>query len=167
MARASGCFYMMILELHFCHILTSYMQFLWCYSQNSRPMPKKGKKRTQISIHTPQLLEERMVLIYQPYIYNFCGVIHQIVLLKFYPWHRVHTSTSWTKRTRRCWPLCRSLILTTCTARVMSGATLKSFAPTTKTWSQSSFQSKSGGEFPARHFTVIQCSPFFKGCPEI
>jgi len=37
-------FHSILLELDLCQILARYKQFLWCYSQNSRPMPKKGQK---------------------------------------------------------------------------------------------------------------------------
>ena len=37
-------FHSILLELDLCQIIARYKQFLWCYSQNSRPMPKKGQK---------------------------------------------------------------------------------------------------------------------------
>jgi hypothetical protein len=45
MARASKRFCLTMLWPHSCQFTASYMQVLWCYSQNSRPMPKIGKKR--------------------------------------------------------------------------------------------------------------------------
>jgi len=37
-------FHLILLELDLYQILARYKQFLWCYSPNSRPMPKKGQK---------------------------------------------------------------------------------------------------------------------------
>jgi hypothetical protein len=45
MARPSIRFCLKMLWPHSCQFTASYMQVLWCYSQNSRPMPKIGKKR--------------------------------------------------------------------------------------------------------------------------
>jgi len=65
-------------------------QFLWCYSQSSRSLPKKGKKRTEISIPTPQLLGKRIgysneqyightMTQYQPVLGSICSVIPKMV----------------------------------------------------------------------------------------
>ncbi len=83
-------FHQILLELDLCQILASYKQFLRCYSQNSRPMPKKAKKRTQISIPTSQLLgncigyfnlqhRDYTITKYQPVLGSICSVIPKIV----------------------------------------------------------------------------------------
>src|SRR6266581_8535383 len=90
MARASMRFHQILLELDLCQILASYKEFLQCYFQNSRPMPKKAKKSTQISIPTSQLLgncigyfnlqhRDYTITKYQPVLGSICSVIPKIV----------------------------------------------------------------------------------------
>jgi len=90
MARKSKRFRWISPKLDWCQISASSKQFLWCYSQSSRPLPNKGKKRTGISIPTPQLLEKRIgysnqqymdhtVTQYQPVLGCICSVNPKMV----------------------------------------------------------------------------------------
>jgi len=90
MARESKRFHWILPKLDLCQILASSKQFLWCYSQSSRPLPKKGKKRTEISIPTPQLLGKRIcysdkkyightMTQYQPVLGSICSAIPKMV----------------------------------------------------------------------------------------
>ena len=90
MARKSKRLHLISPKLDLCQISAGSKYFLWCYSQNSRSLPKKGKKRTEISIPTPQLLGKRIshsdlqyightVTQYQPVPGSICSVITKMV----------------------------------------------------------------------------------------
>ena len=92
MARASKRFCLTMLWPCPCQFIASFGVFLWCYSQNSRLIPKTGKKRTQMPIATPPLLTKRIGYSNyytmdcthtnsQPFLGCICGAIPRIVAI--------------------------------------------------------------------------------------